>query len=278
LIEDTSDELKILRQHIDEKLTRLTVEKYDISDISIDLEDEKKVTEQCLRICEEAKEYFESLSKSSLLQEVPRDAVDDYLQQSFEAQLLTRQLVNGSRDSITLMIGQIQKRLASLFQGNSSEHERDRLKLQEDLKIFQQCTEICNAATKVSHQKIYRVGEAIADENSDHVLVTTLADLFDVKKASSTGNSALLIASMTDESLRHTMEHRYKSRFGAVSGTSDYTEAGATSSPSTFEDQGQTYASLPRPGGEEQPSGRTARQNKPTPNEMRKRASGGAKE
>jgi hypothetical protein len=278
LIEDTSDELKILRQHIDEKLTRLTVEKNDISDISIDLEDEKKVTEQCLRICEEAKAYFESLSKSSLLQEVPRDAVDDYLQQSFEAQLLTRQLVNGSRDSITLMIGQIQKRLASLVQGNSSEHESDRLKLQEDLKIFQQCIEICNAATKVSHQKIYRVGEVIADDNSDQVVVTTLADLFDVKKASSTGNSALLLGSMTDESLRHVMEHRYKSRFGAVAGTSDYTEAGATSSLSTFEDQGQTYASPPRPGDEEQPSGRTARQNKPIPNEMRKRASGGAKE
>lgn len=58
----------------------------------------------------------------------------------------------------------------------------------------------------------------IANGDSDQVVVNTLSDLFDVKKARSTGNSAQLVDSMTEEAPRHLAEKRYSSRFGAVAG------------------------------------------------------------
>ena len=48
-------------------------------------------------------------------------------------------------------------------------------------------------ASELTSQKIYRVGEATAEGDSDQVVVNTLADLFDVKKASSKDHSAQLI-------------------------------------------------------------------------------------
>lgn len=57
-------------------------------------------------------------------------------------------------------------------------------------------------ASEASSQKIYRVGEVIADGNSDQVVADTLADLFDVKEAISKDNSARLLVSTTGEDLR----------------------------------------------------------------------------
>lgn len=67
----------------------------------------------------------------------------------------------------------------------------------------------------MSSQKTYRIGEVIADGDSDQAVVTTLADLFDIKRAVSQGNSAQLVGSVTDEALRHLTERRYSSRFGS---------------------------------------------------------------
>jgi hypothetical protein len=111
----------------------------------------------------------------------------------------------------------------------------------------------------------------IADGNSDQVVVTTLADLFDVKKALSKDNSAQLVGSMTDESLRHLTEQRYSSRFGAFAGDSDLTKAGTTSSPADFEVQKSKHAFAPQTGNREQSPEPRTRQSRPSPNEMRKR-------
>jgi hypothetical protein len=67
----------------------------------------------------------------------------------------------------------------------------------------------------VSSQKVYRVGEVIADGDSDQVVANTLADLFDVKRAISKDRSAQLVGSMSGEDLRFLAEKRYESRFGA---------------------------------------------------------------
>jgi hypothetical protein len=58
------------------------------------------------------------------------------------------------------------------------------------------------ASAEVDHQKIYKIGEVNADGDSDQVVVTTLADLFDIGKAFSSGTSAQLVGSMMDETLR----------------------------------------------------------------------------
>jgi hypothetical protein len=278
MIQDTAYNLELHLRRIDEKMTQFSIENTNTSDISIDLKDEREVTKQCLRICEDARSYIESLSnrESSLLQEAPQNALEDYMRNSFEAQLLTRQALDENRDSFAEIIGHLRKRLETLVQNEDPGNDNERLRLQADINISKQCLDVCKVASEVSRQKVYRIGEVIADGDSDQVVVTTLADLFDIKKALSKDNSAQLVGSMTDESLRHLAEKRYSSRFGALAGDSDPAEAGATSSPSVFEVQKSKHTFPPQTGNDEQSPGPKTRQNRPSPNEMRKRGMGGA--
>jgi hypothetical protein len=278
MIRDTAYNLELHLQRIDEKMTQFTIENTNTSDISINLKDEREVTKQCLRICEEARSYIESLSdrESSLLQEAPQNAVDDYIRNCFEAQLLTRQTLDGNRDSFTEIISQLRKRLESLVQNEDSGNDNERLRLQADIDISKQCLDVCKVASEVSRQKVYRIGEVIADGDSDQVVVTTLADLFDIKKALSKNNSAQLVGSMTAESLQHLTERRYRSRFGALVGDSEPAEAGTTSSPSISEVQKSKHTLSPQTGNDEQSLGPKTRQNRPASNEVRKRMMDGA--
>ena len=268
MIQDTVYSLEFHLQRIDEKMERFTPENTNTPDTSINLNDERAVTKQCLLICEDAKACIESLTnrESTLLQEAPQNATEDDMQ-NFKAQLLTRQTLDGNRDSLAETIGRLRERLESLL-NDDPENDNERLRLQNDINISKQCLDVCKVASEVSHQKIYRIGEVIADGDSDQVVVTTLADLFDVKKALSKGNSAQLIGSMTEETLRHLTDKRYSSRFGAV-GASD--SARTTTSPSVSETQKSKYASPTQTGHDEQPPGPEGRRNRPSPNEMRKR-------
>jgi hypothetical protein len=272
MIQDTQYNLELHLHRIDEKMKQLPIENKNASDISIDLKDEREVTNQCLRVCEEAKASIESLSnrESSLLPEAPQNAVDDYVRDSFEAQLLTRQALDGNRDSLAEIINRLQKRLESLVQNEDPGNNSERLRLQADISISKQCLDVCKVASEVSRQKIYRIGEVIAEDESDQVVVTTLADLFDIKKALSTGNSAQLVGSMTAESLRQLTEERYRSRFGAVTGGSGHVEAGTTSSPSV-KLQKSEHALPPQTGNDEQSPGPKPRQKKLSSNQTRKR-------
>jgi hypothetical protein len=280
MIKDTAYNLELHLRRIDEKMTQLTTDNTNSSDISIDLKDERKVTKQCLRICEDARSYIESLSnrESSLLQDAPQSAGEDYMPNSFEAQLLTRQALDENMDSFAKIIGHLRKRLETLVLNEDPENDNERLRLQADINISKQCLDVCKVASEVSRQKIYRIGEVIADGDSDQVVVTTLADLFDIKKALSKDNSAQLVGSMTDESLQHLTERRYSSRFGALVGDSSPAEAGASSSPSVFEIRNGKNTFPPQSGNDEQSPGPKTSQNKPSPNEMRKRVMGGAKD
>ncbi|RFU26134.1 hypothetical protein B7463_g10201, partial [Scytalidium lignicola] len=266
MIQDTAYNLEVHLQRIDEKMTRFAIEDSHASEISIDLKDEKTVTEQCLRICEDAKSFIESLAdrESSVLQDAPPDAAeDDIIGKYFEAQLLTRKALDENRDSFMEIINHLQGRLSSLVLNGNPKNDKERLRLQEDINISKQCLEVCKVAGEVSRQKIHRVGEAIADGDSDQVVVTTLADLFDVKKALSKGNSAQLVGSMMDETLRHMTDKRYSSRFGAVAGT--------TSSPPVFETRKTKHVSPPQTSNNEQPPSPASRRSGAFANVMRKR-------
>jgi hypothetical protein len=185
---------------------------------SVNLNDEKEVTELCLQICEEAMRYLESLIKreSQILQEP---------QNVFEAPLLTSQTLDENRDSFAKIIAQLRSRLESLVSKNDPGDGKERSRLMEDIDASKQCLQLCDLANEVSSRKIYKIGEVVADGDSDQVVVTTLADLFDVKKALSRGKSAQLVGSMGEESLQHLTEKRYNSRFGAVVPKSNPTQA-----------------------------------------------------
>ena len=217
MIQDTVYNLKVHLQRVDEKMARYATDFSHTQASGANLEDEKEVTQLCLQICEDAKSYLDSLTRrESRVLEEPQDATIAHELKNFEAQLLTRQTLNENRDSFTKVIVQLRNRLETLVLKNDPSDEKERSRLADDINTSKQCLEVCKMASEVSSQKIYRIGEVIADGDSDQVVVTTLADLFDVKKALSRGTSAQLVGSMSDTTLRHITEKRYSSRFGAV--------------------------------------------------------------
>ncbi|KAH8689924.1 hypothetical protein BGW36DRAFT_307388 [Talaromyces proteolyticus] len=274
MVQDTAYNLEINLQRIDEKLARLVIDKTSTSEIKVDLTDERAVTQQCIRICEDAKTYIESLThkQSSLFQEAPKSSTGDDPQNRFEAQIITHQALNGNREGFVEVIERLRKRLETLILNGDNRDEDERLRLQEDINISKQCLEVCKVATEMSNQKIYRIGEVIADGDSDQVVVTTLADLFDIKKALSKGNSAQLVGSMAEESLQLLTEKRYASRFGALQGPSGPAKTVTTNPTAVFDTRMSRNASSPRTGNTEQSAGSEAGRPRPSPNENKKRA------
>lgn len=273
MIQDTAYNLKVHLQRIDEKMERFNIDKTSVSDSAICLSDEREVTKQCLRVCDDARHYIESLASREFLlpQRRPQDGTKDSEQSCFEAQLLTRQVLNDNRDSFSAIITQLRDRLEKVVLGNDPSDEKERSRLQEDINTSKQCLEVCKAASEVSAQKIYRIGEVIADGNSDQVVVNTLADLFDITKAVSKGNSAQLVGSMTEEGLRFLTEKRYSGRPGLPTKESTPAEAFTTVLPSTNVSKPSRPAYASQTSHGEQTSELKEGYNRPSSNERRKR-------
>ena len=197
-----------------------TIDQSHDSSSSINLNDEREVTKLCLRICEDARLHLESL----INQESQSTSEGDE-ECRFEARLLTRQTLDENRDSFVRIIARLRSRLESMVSTNNPEDEKERSRLVEDINTSKDCLEVCKVASEVSSQKIYRIGEVVAEGDSDQVVVTTLADLFDIKKALSKGKSAQLVGSMGEETLQHLGTKRYDSRFGAVAQKPDSVQA-----------------------------------------------------
>jgi hypothetical protein len=151
---------------------------------------------------------------SSLLHETPQERGGNDPQDTFEAELLTRQIFNENQRSLAKTIARLRERLESVILDDDAS---ERSRLQEDIKASTQCLELCKlASTEVSNQKIHIIGEATAEGDSDHMVVTTLADMFKVGKTISKNRSALLVGSMSDEALMQLSHDRYNSRFGSA--------------------------------------------------------------
>ncbi|EEY17466.1 conserved hypothetical protein [Verticillium alfalfae VaMs.102] len=220
MVQNTSYDLKIHLQRIDEKMALLTSEIPNTSDI--DLEDERAVTSHCIRICEDAQSYLDSLIEQERQAQVQTPPPDLAATESpyLEVRRETHKILGENRDSIAEHIGRLRERLERLASDGNSGGELGRNQLEQDIRASVQCLEVCKLASgEVSRQRIHTIGEVIADGDSDQVVVTTWADVFDVKKALSKGRSAQLIGSMTDESLRQVSQDRYRSRFGSSART-----------------------------------------------------------
>ena len=268
--------MELRLQRIDAKITHLSLPDHLPLELSVDLESEKEVTQQCLRVCEDARAYLQTLSSraSVNVHEAPR--LRDG-QSAFEGQLQTKQTLDEAQAGFAQTIVSLSKRLGSLVRNDlDSDDDNERQRLQSDVEISKQCLTICNMADKMSRQKEFRIGEVIAEGDSDQVVTTTLADLFDIGKALSKDHSAQLVGSMTGESLSHLTEHRYRSRFGANV---------STTSKVKFDDQellidnktsknGNSISRQATSSEKLQDSG--SGQFKPSSNETRKRAPGDA--
>jgi hypothetical protein len=256
VIKDTTYSHHVLLQRIDEKMALLAIEEDKDTHATIELKDEKLVIKQCLRICEDASGYIETLITQH--QNTLECAAE--LENEYEAQLLTRNTLSSHHAGLLDVIGHLKKRLETLIRNETPTSDPERERLQKDIEISRQCLEVCNLASgEVTKQKKVTVGEAIAAGDSDQVVINTLADLFDVRKAVSKDNSAQLIASVNEETLQQLFRARYSSRFGAVTG-------GQTNNSSSHPPRTSNDVQMPT---RQEP--KHTEQKKSSPNEVRKR-------
>lgn len=281
MIKDTAYNLEMRLQRIDEKITSAVADRPTLlEDSSIDLQDEKAVTVQCLRICEHASSYIKSLQddQPALQREAPLLG-SGYVLNQFEAQLLTQKSLNENRDNLLETIGRLRERLDSMAFNRSPDRDSETLRLQEEVNFSKQCLEVCKqASSQVSTQKIHIIGEVIADEDCDQVVVTTLADLFNVGKVKAMSGSTQLVGSMTADVLRDMSKDRYNSRFGAVYDSLEKAQLGtATASPSTFETRRADRSLMKSNQGKEDGklAGPDTTYDKPSSNEVRRRRAEG---
>ena len=273
IIKDTMSELELRLRHIDANMKRLPPNNTTYEGLSIDLRDERKITKQCLRICEEAADYLKSLAckESILLEPGNQDAVGDDGRRFFDAQFLTRRIVNENQGKFGEVISQLQKRLESKELNTDHRNERDDPQLQVDAEITLQCLEVCKKASEISTNKIFRVGEVVAKGESDQMVASTLADLFDVRKALSQDNAKQLVGSMAPEDLRHLAELRYGNHLRTSSYGSNTEET--TIGGMSFVPEAQKDTKTSAPWNDEKPSTKAkAKSDRPSSNETRKRA------
>jgi hypothetical protein len=276
MIKDTSYSLEIRLQRVEESLRN------DITGAgtSVDLQDEREVTRQCLRICQDAQSYLKSLqdSQASLRPEATSSpAGTSTMQDQFDAEVMTSHALNESRRKIIQTISHLQDRLLSATSIQGAERERQISQLREDLSVSKQCLEVCQTATAQvhHHRKIHTIGEVIADDDVDQVVVTTFADLFDVRKVLAKNRTAQLVGSMPAETLQQVSRDRYNSRFGAVTSDLGRVQTGTAAPPPNL---GTCEGSRRRPDSvtnNRQPAGAEMPRGIPFPNEARKRAAEG---
>ncbi|KAL2133701.1 hypothetical protein VTI74DRAFT_1877 [Chaetomium olivicolor] len=274
MIKDTAYNLEVRLQRVEAFLATDSPS----ADTSIDLQDEREVTRICLRICQDAQSYLQSLQdrQASLRREAtpgPAGAV----QSQFDAELMMTQTLNESRSMFIKTMDHLQERLAIVTSTEGAERERQMSRLLEDISASKKCLEVCQMATDQvhHHRKIHTIGEVIADDDTDQVVVTTLADLFDVRKVLAKNRSAQLVGSMADETLQKVSRDRYSSRFGAVTGQPGHVQTDTTP-PSSHPGVREGSTRRPDPVTKHrQPASAEMTHGSPSPNEARKRAAEG---
>ncbi|KAJ4204229.1 hypothetical protein NW767_004421 [Fusarium falciforme] len=222
MVQDTTYNLNVQLQRINEKMERFPSEEPDTT-IS-DFRDESTVIKHCIGICEEAMSRIGSMIdrerrvySAALSEQAAADATSTH-PKLFQAHEETREMLENNRDSIAKFLGRLQERLSSLAMEQHPDSERRKMQLEKDIRALEDSLEVCRiASTEVSRQKVHTFGEVVAEGKSDQVVVTTLADLFNVKKAIAKDSSAQLIGSMAGVELIQLSKDRYSSlRFGAA--------------------------------------------------------------
>lgn len=275
MIKDAVYNLEMRLQRIDERLARIDPDETSGAETSIKLHDERDATRQCLHICEKARSYLDSLQdQQTPLQEGPASSTANIVRDRFEAELLTRRTIDESRDMFAATMRLLQEGLNRVVSSDGPQRDQQRLRLQEDIDASRQCLELCKeASNQVAFQKIHIVREVIAQDDTDQVVVTTLADLFDVGKVLAKCRSTQLVGSMADDTLKTLSSDRYRSRFGVVSGNPGQAHSiGLPSNPKAQEESKPTLHPIRK---DRQPASADSRYDRPSSNEVRKRAAEG---
>lgn len=264
-------------RRIDEKILDLPRDSTRSQNSNIDLQDERAVTKQCLLICQDATAQIEELQRrqSSMRRKPLSDDSEIDLEDVFEAEIITNQALSESFRNVAKATGNLSQRLDTLITADDPQREQEKIRLQEDIDASKRCLEVCKeASSQASRQKIHVIGEVSAHDDTDQVVITTLADLFKVKKVSANDRSAQLVGSLTSADFQKISESRYNSRFGTVSSNLVNEHVDIIDEAPKFETQTQNVqsksqgmtADAPRP---------PEPYVKPYPNEVRRRVTEG---
>ncbi|KAK0643197.1 hypothetical protein B0T16DRAFT_415488 [Cercophora newfieldiana] len=290
MVKNTSYNLELRLQRIEKSIaaaaaadSSTTAELGAEASASINLQDEREVTRQCLRICQDAQSYIESLHKEQFSEPQTTSPPEGPIRNQFEAELRTSQMLNENRTSIVQTISYLQQRLASVIMASNDRKPSQVAALLEEINVAKQCVEVCNeASSQIQQRKIHVIGEVIADDDTDQVVITTLADLFDVKKVRAKNRTTQLVGSMSDQTAQKMSEGRYSSRFGKIPDDPTHVtfarDGVQRSSSAPTVQSAQEGSSAPTVQSAQEGSKRSAAAEtgrKPSPNEVRKRATGG---
>jgi hypothetical protein len=270
LIKDTSYSLEVRLRRIE---ALIVTDGSATHNTSVDLEDEREATLQCIRICEDAKSYLDSLQNQqpSLRQPAPV-TLSDTVHSQFEAVLKTSQVLNQNQENLAQTIRDLQQRLSSFLSSEGPQRSSQEERLRADIDMSRQCLEVCKIASEqLRYQKIHTIGEVHAEDDTDQMVVTTVADLFDVKKVLAKSRTSQIVGSMSDATLQKVSDGRYRSRYGGM----DVNPEHPTPTPSETR-SGNAQPATTKSESKQPQTPDTAR--KPSSNEMRKRATEGESE
>ena len=266
--------LELRLERIDENISSHAADNATGTYADVDLGDERQVTEQCILVCKDAQLYIESLrDQAPSLGQGESQTAADTAKSRFEAQHDTHQALEEVRETFSVTIGRLQERLDSLELRGEPQSSVERRQLQADLDAQKKCLQLCKqAAQDVSYRKMHTFGEITADDDSYGVVVTTLADLFDVKKVTSKKGSSLFVGSFSDAALMQLSADHREGRYAAHPRDRERSYVDVTSTRSNPEP----------PYGRASPHDQEMKDQQPEtkiekPNSVRKRASEGGK-
>jgi hypothetical protein len=273
-IKDTTYKLEIQLQRIEERLGNMASEGSSISDSDIDLEDEKAVTELCIRLCEEASARIKVLQEEQPVLQDGKKQNSQFMRTQFQAQLETNRTMTQNRQNFAMTISRLSGRLQSILLNDGPDRDSERLRLQDELKLAKECLELCNLASNQANQTIHIYGEVLADEDSDQVVLNTIADFFEIGKVTAKGNARQMVGSMKDETARQLSSDRYGSNTDNRTPELLRPQGLVAPSASTSENWKDKGPALSQTKEDQQSDGSDSRSDKPSPNEVRKRKSG----
>lgn len=267
MIKDTSYSLELRLRRIE---SLIATDSTAAHDPSVDLNNERDVTMQCLRICQDAQSYLDSLqSQQPSLRQGAASTVPDAVYSQFEAVLKTSRVLNENQESLTRTIGDLQQRLRTLLSSDDTERSRQEDRFRADIDMSRRCLEVCKLASEqVRFQKIHTIGEVVSDDDTDQVVVTTVADLFDVRRVLAKSRTSQIVGSMSDETLLKALDGRHRGQFSSLRINPEH----GTPTHSAAQ-EGLAQPATMKAKGKQPQSSDTGR--KASPNEIRKRTAGG---
>jgi len=198
---------------IDEKITALSSDQAVDDGSNLELQDEKTVAKRCLQICRDASASIEIFQAQHDLLRREGPPNESALESSFESRIVTQQALDDSRDAFAKTISHLSRQLDSMITADNPHREQERSRFLEDMDAAKGCLDLVKeVSNQASQQKIHIIGEVSADNHTDQVVSTTVADIFRVGSVRAKDNSAQLVATLTSSDFQLATKERYKSR------------------------------------------------------------------